>query len=132
MTDPRVVDELKAREPLFHRRAIVSSEREFLAETAEDFWEIGASGTIYDRDTILRALRQRWESGEDQAETEHWTTTDHRAQLLADQTYLFSYTLHQHDRTTRRTTIWRRTTEQQWQACFHQGTIVQLPDRPAD
>ncbi len=130
MNDPyvieQVIDELKAREPLFHRRNIVSCADEFLAETTEDFWEIGASGKIYDRDTVLHELRARWESGDDdKADTEGWTTTDHRAQLLADQTYLFTYTLHEHERTTRRTTIWRRTTQQRWQACFHQGTITQ-------
>jgi hypothetical protein len=57
MTDPHVPNELKAREPLFHRRNIVSCENEFLAETTEDFWEIGASGTIYDRATVLDVLR---------------------------------------------------------------------------
>jgi hypothetical protein len=125
MPDQSVIDELKAREPLFHRRNMVASEQEFLAATSEDFWEIGASGAIYDRDTVLDVLRERWDSGEDEADSEGWTTTGHRAQLLADQTYLFTYNLYQQGRTTRRSTIWRRTAQQQWQACFHQGTVIQ-------
>jgi hypothetical protein len=109
MPDESVIDELKAREPLFHRRNTLASEQEFLAATSEDFWEIGASGAIYDRDTVLDVLRERWESGEDEADSEGWTTTGHRAQLLADQTYLFTYNLHQQGHTTRRSTIWRGT-----------------------
>jgi hypothetical protein len=125
MNDPQVLDELKAREPLFHRRNIVSCESEFLAETTEDFWEIGASGAIYDRATVLDVLRERWANGDDEADIDGWATTGHRAQLLADQTYLYTYNLHQQGRTTRRTTIWRRIAPQKWQALFHQGTTTQ-------
>jgi hypothetical protein len=121
-----VLRELTDHEPLFHRRNIVSCEQEFLAETASDFWEVGASGVIYGRDSVLCELRKRWESGDaDQADVESWTSIDHRVQALANQTYLFTYTLHSQGRVTRRTTIWRRTTDQRWQACFHQGTVVQ-------
>jgi hypothetical protein len=121
-----VLRELTDREPLFHRRNIVSCEQEFLAETASDFWEVGASGATYDRATVLRELQTRWESGDvDDADAQGWITSDHRVQVLADRTYLFTYTLHDQGRVTRRTTIWRRTTDQRWHACFHQGTVVQ-------
>jgi hypothetical protein len=103
----------------------VASEEQFLAETTDDVWEIGASGIIYDRSTVLGVLLQRWSVGEDEADTERWTTTDHCAQLLAAENYLFTYNLHQNGRTTRRTTIWQRTAQQQWQARFHQGTSTQ-------
>jgi hypothetical protein len=56
----RILSELLAREPLFHRRNIVSCKEDFLRETTEDFWEVGASGTVYDRVTVLGVLKQRW------------------------------------------------------------------------
>jgi hypothetical protein len=37
--------------------------------------------------------------------------------------YLLTYTLRQGDRVTRRLTVWRRSGGQ-WQAIYHQGTIV--------
>jgi hypothetical protein len=38
--------------------------------------------------------------------------------------YLLTYTLFQGVRTTRRSTIWERTSDG-WQALFHQGTLVE-------
>jgi hypothetical protein len=38
--------------------------------------------------------------------------------------YLLTYTLFQGERTTRRSTIWERTSDG-WQAVFHQGTVVE-------
>jgi hypothetical protein len=41
-------------------------------------------------------------------------------------TYLFTYTLHQNERQTRRATIWHRTPVG-WQILYHQGTIITDP-----
>jgi hypothetical protein len=46
-----VLEELSARKPLFHRPEFGTTRAEFEAMTAPDFWEIGASGRIYSRDS---------------------------------------------------------------------------------
>lgn len=56
--DP-VLAELMAREPLFHHREIVHSAETFDAETADDFWEVGASGQVYSRDDVRSVILQR-------------------------------------------------------------------------
>jgi hypothetical protein len=43
---------------------------------------------------------------------------------LGPEFYLLTYTLRQPDRLTRRSTIWRRTEDGDWQIVFHQGTPV--------
>ena len=48
-----VAGELREREPLFHRREHGASRADFEAMTAADYWEVGASGRIYDRKTCL-------------------------------------------------------------------------------
>jgi hypothetical protein len=123
----QLLNELLAREPLFHRRNIVSCEEDFLRETIDDFWEVGASGAMYDRATVLRVLIERWASSDvDEADVDGWTTTDHQVQMIAADTFLLTYTLNGQGRTTRRTTIWQRSSEQHWRAVFHQGTVVQI------
>jgi hypothetical protein len=78
----------------------VSCEEDFLRETTEDFWEVGASGTVYNRATVLNVLHQRWASSDvDEADVNGWTTTDHRVQSIADDTFLFTYVLHAQGRT---------------------------------
>ena len=45
VTDPtlmEVLDELRAREPLFHRRELGTTRSHFEAMTTDDFWEVGA------------------------------------------------------------------------------------------
>ncbi|MGO6788642.1 hypothetical protein ACCS70_16045 [Rhizobium ruizarguesonis] len=42
-----ILDELRQREPIFHRRAFGTSRDDLDSMTAEDFFEIGASGRIY-------------------------------------------------------------------------------------
>ncbi|WP_261338604.1 hypothetical protein [Rhizobium leguminosarum] len=45
-----ILGELRQREPIFHRRAFGTSGDDLEAMTAEEFFEIGASGRIYRRD----------------------------------------------------------------------------------
>jgi hypothetical protein len=44
-----VAAELVAREPIFHKPELGTTREAYLAQTAEDFWEVGASGRTYDR-----------------------------------------------------------------------------------
>lgn len=57
--DSHVLDELAAREPLFRRPEFGTTRSDFAAMTAEDFWEVGASGRRYDREFVLDVLDER-------------------------------------------------------------------------
>ena len=112
--------ELQSHEPIFHRPELGTTRADFERMTADEFWEIGASGKIYTRAFVLDLLEERHaEPHEDTLEANNF-----RVQQLAPGLYLLSYDLLQdHTRRTRRTTIWRRDDEQ-WRIVFHQGTIV--------
>jgi hypothetical protein len=124
VTDPalkEVLHELKSREPLFHHPELGTTRRDFEATTTEDFWEVGASGRRYSREYVLSVMTGRHE---DSQPIDVWSATDFHCRLLAQNVYLLTYTLFQGERTTRRATIWQKTSHG-WQAVFHQGTIVE-------
>jgi hypothetical protein len=84
---------------------------------AEEFVEIGSSGTQYDRETIIAALEDEVPS---QVELH-----DFRATLLVEDLVLVIYRTVRHEKRAlkqaRRSSIWMRR-EGRWQMCFHQGT----------
>jgi hypothetical protein len=55
----KVREELVAREPIFHRPELGTSREDYLAQTAEDYWEVGASGRVYEREGVVSALVAR-------------------------------------------------------------------------
>jgi hypothetical protein len=118
--DRAVLEELKRREPIFHRLELMGSRADLEAMTAEDFWEIGASGRRYSRTYVLETLAGR---GQEPLE-DRWETRDFYCRELARDLYQLSYTLLQGQRKTRRTTLWQRTATG-WRILFHQGTVVQ-------
>lgn len=114
-----VLDELRRREPIFHRPEIGTSRADFERMTAPDFWEIGASGQRYSRAHVLDVLERRLPDP-----AEHtWQTRDFHCRELAPDLYLLTYTLEQGERVSRRSTIWRRHGDE-WVIVFHQGTLV--------
>ena len=115
-----VLEELRRREPIFHRPEFASDQAGFEQMMAPDYWEVGASGRRYSRDFILRTLE---ENPPVHADTAGWQSSDHQCRRLGPDTYLFTYTLRQGDRVTRRVTIWLNTPDG-WQILYHQGTIV--------
>ncbi|MGY1847844.1 MULTISPECIES: nuclear transport factor 2 family protein [unclassified Blastococcus] len=114
-----VLDELMAREPLFHRTERGTSRSAFEAMTAEDFWEVGASGARYDREHVWSVLEQRYADGV----LDDWETSDVACRPLGGDTFLLTYRLRQDARVTRRATIWERTADD-WRVIYHQGTEV--------
>ena len=114
-----VLEQLQAREPIFHRPELGTSRQAFEQVTSEDFWEIGASGRIYDRATVLDLLEQRHAT----PQVEDLQASEFRIRRLAPDTYLLHYTLLQGTRKTRRTTVWRQA-DDGWKIVFHQGTII--------
>ena len=127
-TDPSllgVLDDLARREPIFHRVEFGTTRAHFENMTVADFWEVGASGKRYSRNTVLDVLEKRHAA----PHADVWETRDFHCRKLADNLYLLTYTLFQnHVRTTRRSTIWQQT-PQGWKIVYHQGTVVADPGR---
>jgi hypothetical protein len=122
-TDPAlagVLEELKNREPIFHRPELGTTRADFENMMAGDFWEIGASGRRYSKNYVLHELQKRY-AGE---YVDTWKTQDFHCRKLADSVYLLTYTLLQGERITRRSTLWQ-STPSGWKILFHQGTVVE-------
>lgn len=107
-------------EPIFHTKSFGRNAEDFDGRMDEVFWEVGASGRRYSREFIL--LNAGHIASAD-AESEGWSITEPALRELGPETYLFTYTLDQNGRVTRRATIWRRG-ENGWKILYHQGTIV--------
>jgi hypothetical protein len=114
-----VLEELKRREPLFHRPELGTSRRDFENMTDTAFWEVGASGRRYSREFILDTLENR----RTQLDEDMWQTRGFHCLEIAPDNYLVTYTLHQGPRVTRRATLWRRSVKG-WKVLYHQGTVV--------
>jgi hypothetical protein len=111
--------QLLAREPLFHRPELGRTRADLLAQTARDYWEVGASGAVHSRELVIETVLARGAvAGE-----EDWVVSEPRCRPLGDGTYALTYRLDQAGRVTRRLTLWRRTPDG-WQALYHQGTPV--------
>lgn len=115
-----VLNELRQREPIFHRPEFGTTRTDFENMTEPVFWEVGASGRLYSRQYVVEELEKR---SVNQTE-DIWQTRDFYCLEIALDNYLLTYTLIQGTRVTRRSTIWRRTI-QGWKIVYHQGTIVE-------
>lgn len=114
------VDELRALEPLFHRVPAGTSRDRIGELMSPHFWEVGASGTVYQREEVLDALADRFASPHD----DDWELSDFAAREVATGLWLVTYELRQdRDRVSRRSTLWRRQGDG-WLAEYHQGTLV--------
>jgi hypothetical protein len=115
-----VLEQLYAREPIFHRAEFGMSREDFERMTAEQFWEVGASGRRYSRSFVLDEIEKRYAA----VHEEVWETSEFDCRRLAEDVFLLTYKLVQDGtRVTRRSTIWQRTAEG-WKIVFHQGTVV--------
>lgn len=123
-TDPAlegILQELIRREPIFHRSEFGTTRADFENMMVADFWEVGASGRRYSRQFVLAELERRHAA----EHADVWETHGFHCRKLAEDVYLLTYTLLQnHERLTRRSTIWQKTTSG-WKIVFHQRTIVQ-------
>ncbi|HEV2607628.1 MAG TPA: DUF4440 domain-containing protein [Xanthomonadaceae bacterium] len=130
-TDPEllgVLEELKEREPIFHRSKFGTTRGDFERMTEAGFWETGASGKRYSRAFVLDTLEQRHAHPAEDT----WETRDFHCLEIAPDNYLLTYTLLQSlprtrsggERITRRATLWRHTADG-WKIVYHQGTIVE-------
>jgi hypothetical protein len=115
-----LLDELRSFEPIFHNKRFGASAADFTRMTAPDFWEVGASGQRYSREFILEEFSLHPPVQADEA---GWKCSDFGVRRLGPDTYLLTYMLDQAGRPTRRSTIWRRTSDG-WQVLYHQGTVI--------
>ena len=122
-----VLEELRRREPIFHTPEFGANASDFDRTMADDYWEVGASGRRYSRRVVLDALA---ENPPLDAASAGWRSCDHALRRLGPDTYLFTYTLRQGERLTRRATIWQSTPEG-WRIFYHQGTIVSVEEDDA-
>ena len=115
-----VLEELRAREPIFHREEFGTTRMDFERMTTEDFWEVGASGRRYSRAYVLNELEKRFANSPQDV----WEASGFCGRHLGGDVYLVTYTLIQaKTRCTRRATIWLRTKDG-WKMTYHQGTVV--------
>ncbi len=116
-----ILEELKRREPIFHRSELGTSRADFEAMIHPDFWEIGASGRRYSREYVLAELERRHQ----QPHKDVWEASEFYCRALGLDLYLLTYTLIQDEiRKTRRLTIWERS-QTGWKIAIHQGTVVE-------
>lgn len=118
MTETEALEALRAREPIFHRPELGTSRAHFERMTDEAFWEVGASGRVYDREFVLSGLERRYSSPHEDI----WEVTDFRCCRLGSSVFLATYLLSQGSRRSRRATLWRYAGD--WIAIYHQGTLM--------
>jgi hypothetical protein len=102
----RVFEELRRREPIFHTPDFGATQTDFENAMTPEYWEVGASGRRYSREFILQTLKVRPPVAADGAGCQ---CSDQGLRRLRPDTYLFTYTLRQGERVTRRATIWQST-----------------------
>ncbi len=117
-----ILAELKSREPIFHHPdKFGKTKQDILAQMADEFWEVGASGNIYTKQEVVEELLKRYSDPDYQ---DIWSAADFKLTQIAVNNYLLTYNLLQDNvRKTRRATIWRKISKQ-WQIVYHQGTVV--------
>lgn len=111
--------ELRELEPIFHTAAYGPGRQHAERFVDESFWEVGGSGNAYTRDVVLQAVEERLVKGE----PECIPLEDFRCRELSAGVFLVTYVLHQPDRPTRRSTLWRSTPDG-WKMLYHQGTPI--------
>jgi hypothetical protein len=114
--------ELRDREPIFHRSPSGTTREAFATMIADDYWEVGASGTVYRREAILDVLERRYADPayDPMAGLE---VSDFACRAAGEGTWLVTYHLRQDARLTRRLSVWRHEGDR-WIALYHQGTVI--------
>ena len=90
--------------------------------TVPDFWEVGASGTVYDRATCLDILGRRYADPAYEP-LEGFEVRDFAVREAGAGVWLATYLLRDPERDTRRVSVWRRADEG-WVLVYHQGTVI--------
>ena len=115
--DPFFIDQRRELEEAHLSLIVRESPEELDKILADDFWEIGSSGIIYDKKECL-------ELG---VVLSKMTLYNYEIERLAEDIVLATYFIEDQtrNRNTLRSSIWKFIDER-WQLSFHQGTITQL------
>jgi hypothetical protein len=117
-----VARELRDREPLFHRPEHGTTRADFEAMTVPDYWEVGASGSIYDRQACLDELESRY-ADPTYDPLAGLEVGDFAVREAGGGAWLATYRLRQGVRNSRRVSVWRGTADG-WVLVYHQGTVI--------
>ena len=121
MTAAEALEQLTAREPIFHVPELGQRREDLERLTAPDYWEVGASGRIYSRAYVIDMLLERYASGLPEQEL---AASDFACRQLGPDCWLLTYNLLQDGvRRTRRATVWEHVGGD-WRIVYHQGTVV--------
>jgi hypothetical protein len=116
-----ILQELRQGELAFHQAELCAT-REALERYADpEFWEVGASGTVYTRETVITIVEERFRTGTE-ADTSEWEVREFAGRELGPETYMVTYILRQGDRLSRRMSVWRHV-DGAWRILYHQGTL---------
>jgi hypothetical protein len=127
MRDPDLVRaELRDREPIFHRPERGTSRAAWEAMTVPDYWEVGASGAVYDRAVVLDTLAARY-ADPAYDPMAGMALDDFAVRRAGDSVWLATYRLRQGGRVSRRVSVWQRAADG-WRLVYHQGTVVSTAD----
>lgn len=111
--------ELKQLELLFINPPVIQGSPNIENLIADNFVEFGASGTVYNKQAALKALRNR---NTDENRT-LFPMSSFQCRELAGNVYQVTYNISIEGNLSRRSSIWKKSGEQ-WQILFHQGTKV--------
>ncbi|MDP3581046.1 MAG: DUF4440 domain-containing protein [Ignavibacteria bacterium] len=115
-----VLEELTKLEIFIHWPSTGTTRQEIENLLDEKFWEVGASGKIYNREIVMRVLEERTHK----QNNEVWIKKDFQCAEIAADNFLLTYTLAQGERLTQRSSIWRKY-ENGFKLVYHQGTVVE-------
>jgi hypothetical protein len=113
------IDLFRSLEQALHRPEVRGSRTAVEALLAGSFVEIGSSGRVYDRATVLDGMVKERSAGSSSLPE----VLDFAAQILSPDIVLVTYRSVERDREVLRSSIWKQA-EGTWQMLFHQGTIV--------
>jgi hypothetical protein len=118
----KILNELASREPIFHHpQKFGKTKQDIENQMCDEFWEVGASGTVYTKEDVIETLLERYNNPNYQ---DIWETKDFELTKIAPDHYLLTYILIQDKiRVTRRSTIWRKHNGD-WKILYHQGTVI--------
>jgi hypothetical protein len=117
-TEDSSIDQVIALERRLLQPSVRASSEELAALLDPAFREIGASGRVWDRASIIRNLTNDTGSATPIREEEMEGT------LLAEDIVLLTYVSDAGGRRARRTSIWKRDEDAGWRLLHHQGTLT--------
>ena len=99
-----ILAELKSRKPIFHHPEKFGRTKHAIeTQMHDDFWEVGASGSVYTRQNVIETLLERYN---DPDYKDIRGASDFKLTKIAPDNYLLTYNLVQNKtRYTRRATI---------------------------